>query len=330
MATMAATDYQMPIGGEWGESDGGRFEVTNPATGAVVGTAVNATADDVQRAIDAAEEALGPWQALAALERGRILRRAADRILAEADHIAGVMTDEQGKPLAEAKGEVVYAASFLEWFAGEAERVYGRSLPPMNPQKRVLVLRQPVGVTAAITPWNFPAAMMTRKLGPALAAGCTMIVKPASATPLTALEVVRCMEEAGVPAGVVNVITSRRTADVANALFTDPRVAQDLVHRLDRGRQGADPRVRRPGQAPLARARRPRAVRDLRRRRPRGGASRTRWPRSSATPARPASARTASTCSAASTTSSSSELARAGRASSRSAPAATTASRSAR
>ena len=130
------------------------------------------------------------------------------------------MTDEQGKPLAEAKGEVVYAASFLEWFAGEAERVYGMTLPPMNPQKRVLVLRQPVGVTAAITPWNFPAAMMTRKLGPALAAGCTMIVKPASATPLTALEVVRCMEEAGVPAGVVNVITSRRTADVANALFT--------------------------------------------------------------------------------------------------------------
>jgi succinate-semialdehyde dehydrogenase / glutarate-semialdehyde dehydrogenase len=224
MATMAETDYQMPIGGDWGESDGGRFEVTNPATGAVVGTAVNATAEDVKRAIDAAEEALGPWQALAAGERGRILRRAAERILAEADRIAGVMTDEQGKPLAEAKGEVIYAASFLEWFAGEAERVYGQVLPPMNPQKRVLVFRQPVGVTAAITPWNFPAAMMTRKLGPALAAGCTMIVKPASATPLTALEVVRCMEEAGVPAGVVNVITSRRTADVANALFTDPRV----------------------------------------------------------------------------------------------------------
>jgi succinate-semialdehyde dehydrogenase / glutarate-semialdehyde dehydrogenase len=224
MATIAANDYRMPIGGEWGESDGGRFDVTNPATGEVVGTAVNATADDVTRAIDAAEQALGPWQALAAIERGRILRRASDRILAEADHIAGVMTDEQGKPLAEARGEVVYAASFLEWFAGEAERVYGMTLPPMNPQKRVLVLRQPVGVTAAITPWNFPAAMMTRKLGPALAAGCTMIVKPASATPLTALEVVRCMEEAGVPAGVVNVITSRRTGDVAGTLFGDPRV----------------------------------------------------------------------------------------------------------
>jgi len=224
MATIAANDYSMPIGGEWVESDGGRFDVTNPATGEVVGTAVNATADDVTRAIDAAEQAFGPWKALAAIERGRILRRASDRILAEADHIAGVMTDEQGKPLAEARGEVVYAASFLEWFAGEAERVYGMTLPPMNPQKRVLVLRQPVGVTAAITPWNFPAAMMTRKLGPALAAGCTMIVKPASATPLTALEVVRCMEEAGVPAGVVNVITSRRTGDIAATLFGDPRV----------------------------------------------------------------------------------------------------------
>ena len=215
------------------------------------------------------------------------------------------MTDEQGKPLAEAKGEVAYAASFLEWFAGEAERVYGMTLPPMNPQKRVLVLRQPVGVTAAITPWNFPAAMMTRKLGPALAAGCTMIVKPASATPLTALEVVRCMEEAGVPAGVVNVITSRRTADVANALFHRRARAQDLVHRLDRGRQGPDPRLGRPGQAALARARRPCAV-------PRSSTtptstrpSRTRWPPSTATPARPACAPTASTCSAASTPSSS-------------------------
>src|SRR6195952_522756 len=224
MATIAKSDYQMPIGGEWVESEGGRFDVTNPATGEVVGSAVNAAVDDVKRAIDAAAEALGPWKALAAIERARILRRASARILAEADLIAGVMTDEQGKPLAEARGEVVYAASFLEWFAGEAERTYGMTLPPMNPNKRVLVLRQPVGVTAAITPWNFPAAMMTRKLGPALAAGCTMIVKPASATPLTALEVVRCMEEAGVPAGVVNVITSRRTADVANALFSDARV----------------------------------------------------------------------------------------------------------
>jgi succinate-semialdehyde dehydrogenase / glutarate-semialdehyde dehydrogenase len=224
MATIAKSEYQMPIGGEWVESDGGRFDVTNPATGEVVGSAVNATVDDVKRAIDAAAEALGPWKALAAIERARILRKASDRILAEADHIAGVMTDEQGKPLAEARGEVVYAASFLEWFAGEAERTYGMTLPPMNPQKRVLVLRQPVGVTAAITPWNFPAAMMTRKLGPALAAGCTSVVKPASATPLTAIEIVRIMHECGVPAGVVNLITSRRTGDVADTLFHDHRI----------------------------------------------------------------------------------------------------------
>jgi succinate-semialdehyde dehydrogenase/glutarate-semialdehyde dehydrogenase len=142
----------------------------------------------------------------------------------EVDDIAGLMTAEQGKPLAEAKGEVAYAASFFEWFAGEAERVYGMTIPPVNPATRVLVLRQPVGVTAAITPWNFPAAMMTRKLGPALAAGCPMIVKPASATPLTALAVCRLLQQAGVPDGVVSCITSRRTGDVADTIFHDPRV----------------------------------------------------------------------------------------------------------
>ena len=134
------------------------------------------------------------------------------------------MTAEQGKPLAEAAGEVEYAASFFEWFAGEAERVYGQVVPAMNPSNRVLVLRQPVGVTAAITPWNFPAAMMTRKLGPALAAGCTSIVKPASATPLTAALVVRAIEDAGAPPGVVNLITSRSSGMVAEMLFGDRRV----------------------------------------------------------------------------------------------------------
>ena len=224
MATIAANDYSMPIGGEWVESDGGRFDVTNPATGEVVGTAVNATAEDVTRAIDAAEQALGPWQALAAIERGRILRRASDRILAEADHIAGVMTDEQGKPLAEARGEVVYAASFLEWFAGEAERVYGMTLPPMNPQKRVLVLRQPVGVTAAITPWNFPAAMMTRKLGPG-AGGRLHHDRQARLRDAADRARGRALHGGGRrPASVVNVITSRRTGDVAATLFGDPRV----------------------------------------------------------------------------------------------------------
>jgi succinate-semialdehyde dehydrogenase/glutarate-semialdehyde dehydrogenase len=224
MATTVPLDYQMLIDGELVDSDGGRFSVTNPATGEEIATVPNATVDDVKRAIDSADRALVGWRQTTAGERARILRAAAAGIRAEADHIGGVMTDEQGKPLAEAKGEVEYAAAFLDWFAGEAERIYGQTLPPLAAEKRILVLRQAVGVTAAITPWNFPAAMMTRKLGPALAAGCTSIVKPASATPLTAIEIVRIMHEAGVPAGVVNLITSRRTADVADMLFHDARV----------------------------------------------------------------------------------------------------------
>jgi succinate-semialdehyde dehydrogenase / glutarate-semialdehyde dehydrogenase len=224
MATTVPLDYRMLIDGELVGSDGGTFAVTNPATGEEIATVPNATMDDLRRAIDSADRALVSWRQTTAGERAKILRAAAAGIRAEVDHIGGVMTDEQGKPLAEAKGEVEYAASFLDWFAGEAERIYGQTLPPLAADKRILVLRQPVGVTAAITPWNFPAAMMTRKLGPALAAGCTSIVKPASATPLTAIEIVRIMHEAGVPAGVVNLITSRRTADVADMLFHDPRV----------------------------------------------------------------------------------------------------------
>jgi succinate-semialdehyde dehydrogenase/glutarate-semialdehyde dehydrogenase len=224
MATTVPLDYRMLIDGELVGSDGGTFGVTNPATGEEIATVPNATLDDLRRAIDSADRALVSWRQTTAGERAKILRAAAAGIRAEVDHIGEVMTDEQGKPLAEAKGEVEYAASFLDWFAGEAERIYGQTLPPLAADKRILVLRQPVGVTAAITPWNFPAAMMTRKLGPALAAGCTSIVKPASATPLTAIEIVRIMHEAGVPAGVVNLITSRRTADVADMLFHDPRV----------------------------------------------------------------------------------------------------------
>jgi succinate-semialdehyde dehydrogenase/glutarate-semialdehyde dehydrogenase len=184
----------------------------------------NSGAQEVAAAIDAAAEALSEWRALSALQRGRILRRAADVIRERVEEIASVMTAEQGKPLAEAKGETEYAASFLEWFAGEAERVYGQVVPPMNPANRVLVLRQPVGVAATITPWNFPAAMMTRKLGPAMAAGCTSVVKPASATPLTAALVLRAIEDAGTPPGVVNLVTSRSAGMVAETLFGDRRV----------------------------------------------------------------------------------------------------------
>lgn len=225
MAVVVGRDEQLLIGGSWREATSGeRFDVTNPATGEVVGSVPNGSAEDVQAAIDAAAAALPEWRAAAAIQRARILRRAADVIRERADEIASVMTAEQGKPLAEARGETEYAASFLEWFGGEAERIYGQVVPPLNPANRVLVLRQPVGVTAAITPWNFPAAMMTRKLGPAMAAGCTSIVKPASATPLTAALILRAIEDAGAPPGVVNLVTSRSSGMVAETIFSDRRV----------------------------------------------------------------------------------------------------------
>ena len=225
MATTINLDEHLLIGGSWIDATGGaRFDVTDPATGNKVGSMPNGTEADVKAAIDAAAAALPGWRSTPALQRARILRKAADIMRERADEIATTMTSEQGKALAEAKGEVEYAASFFEWFAGEAERVYGEIAPPMNTANRVLVLRQPVGVVAAITPWNFPAAMMTRKLGPAMAAGCTSVVKPASATPLTAALVLRCIEDAGAPAGVVNLVTSRDAGMVAKTIFSDARV----------------------------------------------------------------------------------------------------------
>src|SRR5262245_34886789 len=225
MAVVAGHDEHLLVGGRWIDAaDGKRFDVTDPATGEVVGTVPDAGEADVRAAIDAASAAFEPWRNLAAIERARILRRSADLIRERKEEIAAVMTAEQGKPLAEAAGEVEYAASFLEWFGGEAERVYGQVVPAVNAANRVLVLRQPVGVAAAITPWNFPAAMMTRKLGPAMAAGCPSIVKPASATPLTAALVLRAIEDAGAPPGVVNLVTSRSSGMVAETIFADRRV----------------------------------------------------------------------------------------------------------
>ena len=225
MAVITGQDEQLLIGGRWVDAEAGqRFDVTNPATGDVVGSVPNGSAGDVQAAIAAAAAALDDWKAMPAIARARILRRSADLMRERKDEIAAVMTAEQGKPLAEAAGEVEYAASFMEWFGGEAERSYGQVVPPLNPANRVLVLRQPVGVVAAITPWNFPAAMMTRKLGPAMAAGCTSIVKPASATPLTAALMLRAIEDAGAPPGVVNLVTSRSAGMVAETIFGDRRV----------------------------------------------------------------------------------------------------------
>jgi len=221
---------------------GGRFDVTNPADGSLVGTVPDAGPGDIRSAIDAAHRALPAFRGLPAIERARLLRRTSDLVRQRRDRIAAVMTAEQGKPLAEARGEVDYAAGFFEWFAGEAERVYGQVVPAPNPAKRILVFRQPVGATAAITPWNFPAAMLARKLGPALAAGCTSVVKPASATPLTAIEICRALADAGAPAGTVNLVSSRDSRMVANELMDDPRirkisftgsteVGRELIHR---------------------------------------------------------------------------------------------------
>jgi succinate-semialdehyde dehydrogenase/glutarate-semialdehyde dehydrogenase len=225
MAVITGKDEELLIGGRWVAADSEeRLDVTNPATGETVGTVPDGSEEDVRAAIDAAADALAGWKSLAAIERARILRRSADVIRERKEQIAAVMTAEQGKPLAEATGEVDYAAGFLEWFGGEAERVYGQVVPAANAANRVLVLRQPVGVVAAITPWNFPAAMMTRKLGPAMAAGCTSVVKPASATPLTAALVLRAIEDAGAPPGVVNLVTSRSSGMVAETIFSDRRV----------------------------------------------------------------------------------------------------------
>ena len=198
------------VDGKWVEARSGEWlDVTNPANGEVVGRVPRLSEAETLEVIDAAERAFGPWAKRAAKERSTILRKWFDLMIENADDLALILTSEQGKPLAEAKGEIVYAASFIEWFAEEAKRVYGDTIPAPQSDKRITVIRQPVGVTAAITPWNFPAAMITRKAGPALAAGCTMIVRPADLTPLTALALGVLAERAGVPAGVLQVITGK-------------------------------------------------------------------------------------------------------------------------
>ncbi len=204
---------QCYVDGAWIDADaGGKVEVTNPATGEVLGTVPNLGAAETRRAIEAAAAAFPAWAAKTAKERAGILRRWHDLMLANADDLGLLMTAEQGKPLAEAKGEVAYAAAFIEWFAEEGKRVYGDVIPGHQPDKRIIVLRQPIGVVAAITPWNFPAAMITRKAGPALAAGCTFVCKPAMLTPYSALAMAELAARAGVPKGVFSVVTGSATA----------------------------------------------------------------------------------------------------------------------
>ncbi|MDZ4769791.1 MAG: NAD-dependent succinate-semialdehyde dehydrogenase [Chloroflexota bacterium] len=222
---LASADYGIFIDNHFRPaSSGATFAVTDPATGALLASIPDAGADDTRAAIDAASAALPAWSALPALARADLLRRAAAIMLERRDHLARVMTLEQGKPLSEASGEIGYAASFLTWFAGEAERAYGQIVPASVPNKRILVLRQPVGVCALITPWNFPAAMLTRKIAPALAAGCTVVCKPAEQTPLSALELGRVFIEAGFPAGVVNIVPCSDPIPFSQAIFADERV----------------------------------------------------------------------------------------------------------
>lgn len=212
------------VNGGWGPSRSGRMiEVTNPADGCVVGRVPRFGGDEMAAIIATAAAAQKDWAAQPAKMRAAILRRWFDMIVENADDLAVIMTSEQGKPLAEAKAEVLYAASFIEWFSEEAKRIYGETIPAPRADQRITVLKQPIGVTAAITPWNFPAAMITRKVGPALAAGCSMIVRPADLTPLTALALGTLAERAGVPAGVLQIVTGSST-EIGGALTASETV----------------------------------------------------------------------------------------------------------
>jgi len=215
------------IEGAWTAADSGaRFTVTNPANGEALARVADMGAAETQRAIAAAERALPAWRARTAKDRAAILRRWFDLILANTEDLAALMTAEQGKPLAESRGEVAYGASFIEWFAEEGKRAYGEIVPSHAADRRVLVMRQPIGVCAAITPWNFPIAMITRKVAPAFAAGCTVVAKPAEATPLSALALAELAERAGLPPGVFNIVTgdAAQAPEIGLALCESPVV----------------------------------------------------------------------------------------------------------
>ena len=211
------------IAGQWRDGPR-RFGVTDPASGELLAEVPDLDGDAAREAIAAAEAAWPAWRRRTAKERAALLRGWYERILANQEALARLMTREQGKPLAEARGEVAYGAAFVEYYAEEAKRVAGETLPSHGADKRILVFREPIGVVAAITPWNFPLAMITRKCAPALAAGCPVVIKPAEATPLTALALARLAEEAGFPAGVLNVVTAQHPAEIGEVLTTDPRV----------------------------------------------------------------------------------------------------------
>src|SRR6516162_2832620 len=214
------------IGGRWCDADNGvTFDVTNPATGETLATVPKMGAAETRRAIEAAKNAWAAWRRTPAKDRSALLRRWNDLIVENLDDLGKLMTAEQGKPLAEAKGEVAYAASFIEWFGEEAKRVYGDTIPSPWSDKRLVVIKQPIGVCAAITPWNFPAAMIARKAGPALASGCTMVARPATSTPYSALALAVLAQRAGIPAGVFNVLTGS-SKEIGGELTSNPVVSK--------------------------------------------------------------------------------------------------------
>src|SRR5881296_1722844 len=216
---------QMYVGGAWvGAASGKTMRVTNPATGEALAELPDAGRDDAWKAVDEAAKAFAAWAATPGLERGKILRRIFELMTEQRDDLARLVTEENGKPFDEARREVAFATGHFSWFAEEARRVYGEIVPPPVSGKRLWVLRQPLGVVGAITPWNFPATMVTRKIAPALAAGCTVVLKPASATPLTALALARITEVAGLPSGVFNVLTSKSSSVIGAELLTHPLI----------------------------------------------------------------------------------------------------------
>ncbi|MEJ8826073.1 NAD-dependent succinate-semialdehyde dehydrogenase [Variovorax humicola] len=214
------------IAGEWREATGSQLDVTDPATGALITRVPDSGACEAREAAEAAHAAFATWRKVPAKQRAQIIKRWNDLVLAHQDDLGTLVSMEQGKPLAEGKGEIVYAASYIEWFAEEATRMNGEIIPAPVAGRRMFAVKEPVGVIAAITPWNFPAAMIARKIAPALAAGCTVVCKPAEDTPLTSLALVRLAEEAGVPPGVLNIVTASRenTPEVVDAWLDDPRV----------------------------------------------------------------------------------------------------------
>src|SRR5260221_4299170 len=213
------------VDGAWIEADSrARIKVDNPADGSIVGTVPDCGAAETHRAVDAANAALPAWRALLAKEGSAILRRWFDLMVAHADDLAALLTAEQGKPLAEAKGEVLYGASFIEWFAEEGKRVYGDVIPTPTRERRIMVLKEPIGVVAAVTPWNFPNAMITRKVAPAIAAGCTVVIKPSEETPLSALALAELSARAGLPKGVLNTVTSNRAPEIGRELTQNPLI----------------------------------------------------------------------------------------------------------